>query len=806
MAAANPDPRHDGEQPAPQRIVVKLRDDFQIGYADAAQRQLTGGDLKFWRALEASLIARKLEPPSLDRLFTALSGEQIAALVAKARRLDPTWEPPNLLRFFVVPVPRGLDPALLLALFVSDGQPRWEALEYAYVEPLARPAVPCFTPNAAALTADQGYLNGPPALPAAGNIYGVNALAAWNDGGCGGGVRVVDLEVGYTPHSALPAIAAVAGVAASGSSGDQEHGTNSLGVIAAQGGAGQTAGIAPLAQIGFASNYDPIAGLSNRMDDALLAAIANASALPLRFGDVLLIEVEQLSGMPIEALVLGGATHSVFHLIRLATALGITVIEPAGNAGSDIAAAVAAGDSGAVIVGASLHTHPFNKAGLSNHGSRVNCYAWGEEVYTCSGASAYADFSGTSSASAIIAGAAAALQSAANAALGHKLSPQQLRVVLADPATGIASATNATTHIGVMPNLGAVIPTLAGKADPYLRDHVADVGDPHVGAISASPDIILRNALSANPAVDFGVATEANNNLGQPALTGQDNYLYVRLKNRGGAAATSVNVRVYWSPPGASLIDANLWLPNLIGTATIASVPAGNALTVITTPITWLSANIPAPGHYCFIAIVDCAQDPGPNPVDFLDLDNFFSFIRDNNNVTWRNFDVSAPAMGMRKMFIMPAAPDRDERFDLEFVADLPPGARLLLEVPTHFVALLGQAGRMIEIDDTERVAVELAPHGRVRFRDLPLKARQGVDMTVRALIPEQYWEREHEVYVRQLWRGEPLGRLTWRFSPVPAGQLPEPVQPCEPPVAPKPCCGLCECICRVVKRLFGRV
>jgi hypothetical protein len=57
-------------------------------------------------------------------------------------------------------------------------------------------------------------------------------------------------------------------------------------------------------------------------------------------------------------------------------------------------------------------------------------------------------------------------------------------------------------------------------------------------------------------------------------------------------------------------------------------------------PLVWPAAAVPAPGHYCFVVLVGNAEDPAPDTASFLDFDNFGRYIRGNNNVTWRNFNV----------------------------------------------------------------------------------------------------------------------------------------------------------------------
>ena len=148
--------------------------------------------------------------------------------------------------------------------------------------------------------------------------------------------------------------------------------------------------------------------------------------------------------------------------IRAAVNIGIAVIEPAGNGGSDISAMLTAGDSGAIVVGACADDgqHPSRLAGVlpSNFGGRVDCYALGEFVETLDiNNGTRSDYGGTSSASAIIAGAAAVVLSIA-AARGRAVTPPELRDWFRQPGT--ESSNPIADLIGVMPDVGTLIANL----------------------------------------------------------------------------------------------------------------------------------------------------------------------------------------------------------------------------------------------------------------------------------------------------------------------------------------------------------
>ena len=64
---------------------------------------------------------------------------------------------------------------------------------------------------------------------------------------------------------------------------------------------------------------------------------------------------------------------AIWQAIRIATDMGIIVIEPAGNGQGEIS--LTNGDSGAIIVGCSVANHEHRRADASNWGDVVDCHA-----------------------------------------------------------------------------------------------------------------------------------------------------------------------------------------------------------------------------------------------------------------------------------------------------------------------------------------------------------------------------------------------------------------------------------------------
>ena len=393
------------------------------------------------------LMAKRVPGATVEALFPA-------ARPALATASEGEGEPlGSLLDYLRIALPAELDPTRAVARLAQLA-----AVDAVYEEgPPTAPAVVA-APQADIDEFPQHYLDPSPT--------GIDAEHAWNfSGGTGAGVGLIDVEQGWVlNHEDLPP-----GIALLTGRNKQffGHGTAVLGVVAAVDNGRGVVGIAPgIGKLSVVSQW-----WSER--HFCTARALFVAAMNLQPGDVLLLEAQTACRLvpglfPVE---IEPAVQSV---IRLAAARGITVVEAAGNGDQPLDdfnhptwGRSLDRPSGAIMVGAATAGSEHARMAGSNFGRRVDCYAWGEQVATTGDGvdgqetTRFTEqFSGTSAASAIVAGAAVVVQGIAKAHLGTPLSPAALRELFRDPTTTTPSARPASDRIGVMPDLKRVVAKL----------------------------------------------------------------------------------------------------------------------------------------------------------------------------------------------------------------------------------------------------------------------------------------------------------------------------------------------------------
>ncbi len=458
---------------ARRRVVVRFKPDVNLPYNATAVEKLLDQAGHDWSEISNphpgtrfGLLFPRIDPVRLK------SYEQLTPAVGH--------RPFRFTSYFVVDCPPNVS-----ADDVVERLDAWQSVEKVYVQPGAAPPPSSVLATNDLLSHLQGYLDCAP--------DGVGARWVWNNTPANGtGVGLVDLEQGWELNHEELASAAIPPPIYGLNYLHHNHGLKVLGVVRASDNDRGIVGIAPRCGVRVVSPWtcrstpcpdhtDPC-----EHDYNVAEAIVEAVHASHR-GDVLLLEAQ--TGM------LGSSCYAVEpwlpveveDVVRDAIILAVTnqivVVEAAANGNVDLDAFTrgtdrildptpcndAFCDSGAILVGAAktaaltAEEKLRSRLGTSNYGNRVDCFAWGRGVQTTlqfPGSTAlneYGDlFAETSSAAAIVAGAAVLLQSWRDTIGEPRYTPARLRELFRDPTLNTASH-SASDRIGVMPNLKAII-------------------------------------------------------------------------------------------------------------------------------------------------------------------------------------------------------------------------------------------------------------------------------------------------------------------------------------------------------------
>ncbi|MCP4898326.1 MAG: S8 family serine peptidase [bacterium] len=669
-------------------------------------------------------------------------------------------------------------------------------VDLAYRELAVTDPVP---PDGDTYAAVQEYLDSEP--------VGINARWAWAQmSGNEEGVGFVDLEQGWIPHEdldvALPPIF--------GDNRHKEglyrgcHGSAVLGQVIGKVNDRGVAGIARAVRSArVVSHYNKDERKSLNVANAIRQAIPKMAV-----GDVLLLEVQR-SFLPTEV------DEADRDAIRLAVSHGIIVIEAAGNGNADLDRYIDqrgervldrrdAGycESGAIMVGAAFASRPhdrcWGRVGVgSNSGSRIDCFAHGSCVVTTGygDLNAYLDgtgdeeadaeraytyrFGGTSAASPIIAGTALLVQAIHLDRTGAQLSPWDMRNLLSDPANGTRQGRRVKGRIGVMPDLRRILRSGLGLvSDLHLRDRCGETNTlPAQSRISASPDIAVVDKGSRAPSI-----TDGHAGIGK-CTPGREYEVCVRMRNRGSDPVKG-RVKVYWSEV-ATLITPSMW--NLLDPAdstletVAAKVPIGDR-PVWSQPVRWqppaTTAGGESPAHFCLTAVIEEPLKPKPELPDpvlppgfapHFDWKDYRAFLR-LHNVACRNLHLVDSKHDLNEdgvyelAFAVTGTPDLARTFDFEIIRQLPRGTRVELDAPLALASRLARRRLWKCVPEGQDEARLLLP-SLPRLEISRLRLLAGARFECRFRVSGKDLEVGDALAIRQLYRDEEVGRITWRLS-----------------------------------------
>ncbi|HDR7455345.1 TPA: S8 family serine peptidase [Bacillus cereus] len=446
---------------ATKQLILKFKNEANLPYQDGIEKFIKE------EKQDPELIGILAEYPNvtINRLFNSLNPKEIKNLGKEIKDSDQISS--NLLNYYIVETQDDIDVQALLTKIEKSSLVETAYLQEEEAPPAERWPNLSVNPYDEPRLTRQGYLEPAP--------LGINAPYAWSiKGGDGKGTTFVDMEYGWLFNHEDLVNQKIELISGQNKSEHHDHGTSVLGIVSAEDNNIGGIGIAPKAKVKVVSQIRDNGNYNTA--DAILSAVNNMQA-----GDILLLEAQATydgygdkNYFPVEV------KPDIFDAIRMGTNKGIIIIEAGANGGNDLDQfrdrngkqvlnrnSPDFKDSGAIMVGAASARVPHKRSYFSNYGSRVDVYGWGNAVDTTDAKPSEfitnlytSSFAGTSSASPIIAGAAASIQGIAKNNQGRVYTPRQLRDILSDSSTGTKSNDPTSDKIGVLPDLKAILSKL----------------------------------------------------------------------------------------------------------------------------------------------------------------------------------------------------------------------------------------------------------------------------------------------------------------------------------------------------------
>lgn len=474
-----------------ERLVFEREDYFEVlAHVDGIEGLIEEYEAEFYKGI-----------PISDEKITELS------LAAKANGFDgkSALKLRNILKINIQ------NPTNARLLAFAEKLEKLQEVEYCSLVPL-KPILPPtdIAPVTPDYESNQTYLDANP---------GVNMRYAWALGLAGSGIRIRDVEYGFNKnHEELVDrnvfVAPGMTISASATATYTEHGTSVLGIMYADKGAYGISGMAYNASEAILYPEWQQSGY-NRIN-AITVAIQNSVA-----GDVIVYEMQTYGQgsnyVPAEF------ENTVWDLTKAATDAGIVIVEAAANGNQNLDSAYYApyrnrGNSGAIIVGGGTANTLHDRISYSTYGSRVDVQGWASNVRACGYGDlimlggdfnqGYTNFSGTSSATPIVASCVVVLQSYYHSLTGSYMTGPALRQLLQQ--TGIAQGTGVAGNIGPLPDMQAAILQL---------NQTLSVSETDTMVFTAFPNPVANSLSVLVPeTVNSSVQLEIFNALGQKVL------------------------------------------------------------------------------------------------------------------------------------------------------------------------------------------------------------------------------------------------------------------------------------------------
>lgn len=298
-------------------------------------------------------------------------------------------------------------------------------------------------------------------------------------------------------------------------------------------------------------------------------------------------------------------------------------------------------------------------------------------------------------------------------------------------------------------------PVGADHVDVWMADSKGDTGaEPNKVSrrFWLSPDLWIRNQPD-------GVAKYQN------VEFGQDNYVYVRAKNRGTIPAQNTTVEVYRSVPSIGNRWPNGW--QFVGKANIDNIEPDASQEIA---IRWNKNDIPKPGHYCFYVRLLNNDDP----MKFTERGDSLVNIRQNNAIVSRNFNVVDLSKNVSDEFEVTVQNTKDEDAEVDLVFEEEnqlldnEGASATVDLGPLFHRWQEAGGKGENVKPLEGTKIQLLKTP-AKLTGIPMKPAeaQKVRMRVGAFKPLEGEgdSREYHFSTQAVIDGEPIGGVDYAIT-----------------------------------------
>ncbi|MFW9772945.1 MAG: M4 family metallopeptidase [Candidatus Thorarchaeota archaeon] len=322
--------------------------------------------------------------------------------------------------------------------------------------------------------------------------------------------------------------------------------------------------------------------------------------------------------------------------------------------------------------------------------------------------------------------------------------------------------------------------------DLYIRDTINDDGEePNpLGVSCRSPDIIIKNTISADPQTEFG--NRNDDNLSEDIMSGQDNYIYVRISN-GGNHPGDADVYLYYCP-GTAFAYPSTW--TYIGKITEYNITPGEFR--VSRPLLFAENMIPPAGHYCFIAVVKSFLDPAPDHELIDSLNDFYDYIQYCNNYAWKNFEVEEnviPGVYSNLNAIIQGLPNSRMRTDVEIdLNGLPKDTEFIMLFPeakirgVNYIEIkpktknkptkkinsqnnLGLRPKNLHYrikSEKDKKIFEIKPQNIGVFERILLKPKDTINTKIKVKLPKSVKENQFTFSIKQKVNEKIIGQMNY--------------------------------------------